>query len=122
MSDFYATAEHPTARKAHQCDTCARHIDPGETYLSQFGIWEGAPYRFKQCAHCVAVWNIWAPEDGNRLISENGYDEWQVNAYPTSVSEARAIVCFRRQWRRKDGTLHPIPSLPSASNTSQQAV
>ena len=111
MSDFYAAAEQRKARKAHQCNTCSRRIDPGEYYESQFGIYEGTAMRFKQCGHCVAVWLLWHPEDGDGLISENGYDEWQVNAYPSSVSEARAIVCFRRQWRRNDGSLFPLPTL-----------
>ena len=45
------------------------------------------------------------------MMSQDGYDAWQCEAYATSVSELRAIVYFRRQWRRTDGTLYPLPEL-----------
>ena len=110
MSDFFASPETRKAKKTHKCHTCFRRIDPGEQYSTQFAIYDGNPHRFKQCAHCVAVWSIWAPEDGDGLISENGYDTWQCDADARSVAELRAMVHFRQQWRRKDGTLHPLPN------------
>lgn len=118
MSGFYADPEYRTARAAHECDPCQRTIDPGEKYRSQFGVYDGSGYRFKQCAHCEKVWSIWEPQDMDAQISQGGYDDWQVNAYGTSVSELRAIICFRRQCRRKDGSLYPLPTLPVGATTS----
>lgn len=109
MSDFYASPETRKARKSHKCHTCFRIIDPGEQYSTQFTIYDGNPHRFQQCGHCVAVWNIWRPEDSDGLISEDGYDGWVGDA-ARDVAELRAMVHFHQRWRRKDGQLHPIPT------------
>lgn len=109
MSDFFASPETRKARKPHTCHTCFRRIDPGEHYTSQFTIYNDNPHRFKQCAHCVAAWNIWRPEDSDGLISEDGYDCW-AGDYARDLNELRNMVYFRQQWRRKDGTLHPVPA------------
>lgn len=113
MSDFYALPESRKARKEHTCHTCFRRIDPGEQYTTQFTIYDGNPHRFKQCGHCVAVWNIWRPEDIDGLISEDGYDGWAGDS-ARDVAELRAMVYFLRRWRRKDGGLYPIPTKASA--------
>lgn len=115
MSDFYGEPSYPRARRPHECDTCQRTIDPGEKYRSQFGVFDGSGYTFKQCAHCEKVWSIWEPQDMDGQISQGGYDDWQVNAYATSLAELRAIVCFRRQWRRKDGSLYSLPTVGDAA-------
>ncbi|WP_066303274.1 hypothetical protein [Arthrobacter luteolus] len=113
MSDFFATPETRKARKPHTCQTCFRKIDIGEQYESRFGIDDGNPHRFKRCAHCVAVWSIWEPEDIDGLISDDGYDSW-ASSDARDLHELRNMVYFRRQWRRKDGTLYPLPELAVA--------
>lgn len=109
MSDFFGKVETVKARKPHQCATCRRRIDPGEHYTSQFVVYYDVAQRFKQCSHCLAVWKIWCPEDGDGNISEDGYDCWASDAEARDVAELRAMVHFRQQWRRKDGTFHPLP-------------
>lgn len=110
MSDFFASPETRKARKPHKCHTCFRVIDTGEHYSTQFGVYYNVAQRFKQCTHCIAVWNIWMPEDGDGLISEDGYDCWASDAEARDVAELRAMVHFNQRWRRKDGTLHPVPA------------
>ena len=111
MSDFFGRTDTHKARKSHKCQTCFRIIDPGETYESQFVVWDGRAQRFKQCAHCLAVWSIWRPENSDGYISEDGYDCWASDADARDVAELRAMVHFRQKWRRKDGALHPVPSV-----------
>ena len=107
-SDYYGNHEHRKARKPHPCSTCRRRIDPGEAYATSFTVYDGRAYRWKWCAHCEAAWNIWCPEAGDGMISEDGYDSWATDQ-ARDLHELRNMIYWRQQWRRKDGTLHPIP-------------
>lgn len=109
MSDFFGKIETVRARKSHQCFTCFRTIDAGEHYSAQFVVYYDIAQRLKQCTHCIAVWDIWRPEDMDGLISEGGYDDW-LWGDTADLPELRAKVQYRMKWRRKDGTLHPIPA------------
>lgn len=114
MSDFYGPDRSPRARKPHRCWTCFRTIDPGEVYHAQTGRYDGRFYEFKQCAHCWAIWLIYRPEDGEGLISETGYDYWRLegnfgSSHPYYITELRHRALFAKHWRRKDGTLYPVP-------------
>lgn len=42
------------ARKAHKCSCCRRQIQPGETYLTHFSIFDGSCTNEKCCAECEA--------------------------------------------------------------------
>ena len=121
MSDYFGTRDHRTARKAHRCSTCRRAIDSGERYATSFCVWDGMAYRWKWCAHCEAVWSIWNPEDFDGMISEEGYESW-AEGDTRDLYELRNMVYYRQKWRRKDGVLHPIPTLPvGATATAQEA-
>ncbi|MFF2822642.1 hypothetical protein ACFVRV_06265 [Arthrobacter koreensis] len=118
-SEYYGSQDHRKARKAHQCSTCRRRIDPGETYATSFTVWDGMAYRWKWCAHCEAVWSIWCPEDFDGMISEDGYDSW-ASDHARDLQELRNMVYYRQQWRRQDGNLHPIPTRPVGATTTTQ--
>lgn len=99
----------PVARTSHRCNLCNRVIHPGETYLRQRCI-DGDPYVFKGCGHCLAAQAIldriepgWRdPYEGSGI---DDFDEW----YPSTVAGARIKVMWRRGWRRRDGSLYPVP-------------
>jgi hypothetical protein len=42
----------PRARKEHRCDECYGAIQPKEQYSIWQGIFEGEPFRFKNCNEC----------------------------------------------------------------------
>lgn len=99
------------ARKPHKCSLCLRTIDPGETYEYQRNIYDGHIYTWKECAHC----------DGMRRIIHFDVDYWDPDGagvgpddvgeyWPKSIAEARLIVGWRTEWRRKDGTLREVPT------------
>lgn len=43
------------ANRAHVCTACHETIAPGHTYTREFLICEGAPYIYKRCARCQAI-------------------------------------------------------------------
>lgn len=47
------------ARKEHRCCECRCLISPGDTYLYESGIWEGAPTQFKTCLACESVRGVY---------------------------------------------------------------
>ena len=47
--------ETPKARKAHRCCECRGTIQPGETYHSHNGVWDGEGATHKVCADCEAL-------------------------------------------------------------------
>lgn len=106
MGDFTAVS-HPKARKPHRCDVCFRTIGPGEKYDRRAGCWDGTFGVWKECPHCVALiqvydiegWDDYAP--GNDDVSQ-----WE----PETIPGLRAMVHWRKRWRRADGTLYPIPA------------
>lgn len=103
-----------TARKQHQCESCRRTIEPGETYDKYTAIDPGEFTTYKECAHCNALAILW------RLFSwtyAEGYDydtfaDFGRDAARDTMRDARWYVQWTRQWRRRDGTLYPIPSVP----------
>jgi hypothetical protein len=97
------------ARKEHTCSLCARTIDAGETYEYQRNIYDGHLYTWKECVHCDAMRQLIDFSYWCDLDSGVGPDD--VGAFePSTIAEARMIVGWRNQWRRKDGTLREVPS------------
>lgn len=113
------------ARKSHACQECRRSIDPGEVYrywvqTSDYGI-----ERHKMCAHCWASIDIAATITGCprqwwwgmvfNVHSDESFMGDIVMNHELSVSQLRFVVrCdrnARRRWRRKDGSLLPVPQL-----------
>lgn len=98
----------PVARKPHTCSLCSRTIDPGERYRRTRLVWDDAPYTFKECDHCAALVRVtdvmeWADEDSGYTTDD--VHEWE----PRTVRDLRLKVQFMRRWRRRDGSLYPVP-------------
>lgn len=114
MSVVVLESATPTARTEHRCNNCGRTIAPGETYHRQSNVYEDRAYTWKSCQHCEATAQLldlysWADDYGV------GPDNF-VNHDPETWAEARLCVLWRKQWRRKDGTLYPIPGKEGESD------
>lgn len=86
-----------TARKPHQCDACARDIEPGAVYVRTVAAGDGISSS-KLCPKCQALLQAY--------FDEIGY----VDDYCFSLSELRSIVResllatgtwgrFKKAWR-----------------------
>ena len=62
----------PKARKRHICDSCRRVIEPGETYLVVFSVFEGVATNSKACPGCEAIIGRFA--DGHDGIRFSPHD------------------------------------------------
>ena len=103
MSDHFATAWRH-ARKGHTCELCRRTIRSGERYLRGAGMNGSTAWSWAQCAHCTAILNL------ARDPYETDF-EWETIAdwSPQTTAQLRALVMWRRQWTRSDGSPFPIP-------------
>lgn len=101
---------HHVARKRHLCDLCSRWIEPGETYGRQRGYDAGDAWTFRECAHCEAVWVIYAIEPFNTGMTYDDMDAWATGRYWSDLTEVRHAAGWRMRWRTRTGTLLPIPS------------
>lgn len=52
MSDYFAPATSPTARKEHVCINCGGPILVGEKYMQQTGFYEGRAFRNRFHVEC----------------------------------------------------------------------
>lgn len=43
------------ARKPHRCCECRRIINPGELYMTAFGVWFGDAERYSWCSDCESL-------------------------------------------------------------------
>ena len=93
------------ARISHQCMLCARQIGPGETYLHGVGLDNGAAWTWKECAHCDALRSYVYTHHWDDHYDEELIYNWE----PQTVAHLRLKAMWRRQWRRVDGTLMPVP-------------
>lgn len=102
--------EHPVARIMHRCELCARLIQPGERYNRQRLIGDDGPYVFKDCAHCEATVKILNEIEGDWYDSEFGYSTYDLaELEPSTIQAARLKIMWKRQWRRRDRDLYPVP-------------
>jgi hypothetical protein len=90
---------------------CGRRIDPGEIYNHQRNVDSGSIRVWKQCAHCEAAVHIldlwgWAgrPDEGIG-------PELMADFEPETIAQARIWLGWKRQWRRRDGTLREVPDV-----------
>ncbi len=103
----------PRARKRHRCSLCNRDIDAGETYNRQRSIYDGEPYVFKACEHCMALVRV--IDESHAYWYDEGYTlDDIVDLTPANLCEARFLVQWRRKWRRRDGALYPVPETSTA--------
>lgn len=117
------------ARKEHRCQECGRTIEPGERYrywCHVGGEFSEGKQTDKMCAHCWGTIDL-----GARLTGCPRYWFWDkvhdldpddggfvgdilVNhdlAFADRFRMLRTVVARKSQWRRKDGSLFPIPAL-----------
>jgi hypothetical protein len=98
------------ARKRRLCDLCGRWIDLGEEYHYGFYVDYGDHYGFSTCAHCdqymspIFQSDQWDSDTGVGPDCAEDFD-------PRTWAEMRLKVWYRRRWRRRDGTLIPVPRL-----------
>jgi hypothetical protein len=100
------------ARTEHTCESCGRTIDPGETYTRQFAADDGMVWTYKECAHCTALVTLWALWE----YAVDGYTTDTFTEYRDeirTIADARLWALWKRRWRRRDGTLYPIPVRPA---------
>ena len=107
---------HPTARKAHRCEMCARRIDVGERHLRGAGF-DGTAWSWRECAHCEAVRKMYDINDGNEY-NEDMFDVWADD--PQDVPELRHAVGYRMRWRTRLGTLLPVPESQELPTTKEK--
>lgn len=107
--------ERPVARKPHRCEMCSRRIDPGEQYHRQFIVDAGEAWTWKTCAHCeVFIDVIWdALSEYCNMWDEGIGQDSAADFEPSNLYEARLKVYWRNGWRRRDGSLRPVPQKPA---------
>lgn len=112
---------YPRARTEQRCGQCRRTIEPGELYARVAIVKIDRFYADTACAHChVAqhalsarareddcfwVKNFWGGLAEHDCWHEHGLDDTD------ALHLLRLATGFRRQWRRRDGTLMPVPTL-----------
>lgn len=106
--------EHPVARKPHRCNMCYRRIEPGERYLKAFVVDSGDAWTWKECEHCEAMIHILREQLLDAIDYGEGYSSDTMGEFePSTIAEARLKVYWQHGWRRRDGTLRPVPELPA---------
>ncbi len=100
----------PKARKAHKCMMCYRIIDIGEVYERQTNLGEDLNlYTWKNCQNCHVFYGLIEAWDDYGVGNESVW-EWE----PGSMHELRIKALWRKKWRRKDGSLYPVPTKDQA--------
>lgn len=99
----------PKARTPHRCMWCYRTINPGEIYDRAFNRlgYGDKPYTWINCAHCLAFVQL---ADIQEWCGEGITDECLIDYEPEGLWDLRLKALYRKKWRRKDGTLYPIPT------------
>lgn len=102
------TDEKRRARIQHSCRMCMRTIDPGEIYRHVSYVYDGRITMWKECAHCTSAvrsLDLWAMADGDEGIGPSDFEAFE----PETIAQARVLIGWRGQWRRKDGSLREVP-------------
>jgi|SRR6476646_6684230 len=99
--------EFRTARKPHHCELCGRQIESGERYLHQRNKEYGDIWTWRNCAHCDPLLGLlcnlgYADDYG---VTMDVVSDWE----PETIAQARLKVGWKRKWRRRDGSLYPVP-------------
>lgn len=108
------------ARKQHKCDDCGRIIEPRETYTHWVFLSEGYWSKGACCAHCRAASKWLVEQCGGFLyvgILDDLEEHWNEEPLLCSMRLGRLIVGCRRRWKRRDGSLMPIPAVPDREGT-----
>ena len=120
--DTIESGNYYTARKAHKCAECYRQIDAGERYHREVYVFEHRFTVHKTCAHCMVVreW-LWGECGGwiYGAVEEDAREHCDGQGYGMDLY--RAVVGMRHSWRRKNGTLLPIPGPISTADAMLRA-
>lgn len=93
------------ARKPHRCHTCNRRIAPGEHYRHGAGMDGATAWSWAECSHCRVLARFVVD-----LYDLDEYDWTSIADWdPADLAELRVKAQWRRQWRRMDGDLYPVP-------------
>lgn len=111
--------EHPVARKPHRCCMCYRQIEPGERYLRAFSANSDGAWTWKECQHCEAMVVLLWHQAFEWAAYDEGYNADTMGEFePSTIAEARLQVYWRHGWRRRDGTLRPVPQPPTKQSAA----
>jgi hypothetical protein len=105
------------ARKEHRCTECYRVIPVGEIYLNEGCLWDGRKDTYKICSHCQVVRNWLSAECGGWLyegVREDIYEHAFEGNYGKGV--IMLSVGMGRQWKKKNGDMWRVPSLPKTTH------
>jgi len=100
----------PKARKPHLCEWCDRIIEVGERYYRAGILGDDGFYDWANCLHCAALVHLCDLDYCGEGVSADDIIEWE----PRDLEALRWKVLWRLKWRRKDGTLYPIPTQTKA--------
>lgn len=80
--------------------------------IAAFNVDSGEAWTWKECEHCSAMiailWEHFAWDD---TYSQDTMGEFE----PSTIAEARIKVYWQHYWRRRDGSLYPVPSEQGAA-------
>jgi len=104
----------PTARKEHRCAECGRTIGVGEQYRNEVYVFDGEMSTHKTCRHCLLIARPWLLHNCDGFIYgavyEDIFEHFPDGSEDTPMNVGRILVGMRRKWRRRDGSLMPIPA------------
>lgn len=103
------------ARKDRKCGECNRVISKGEKYRYITGLQEGSWFDGSQCIHCTVIAHWLSIECHGYLLGAVWEDFEEHATNYNDFSLLRRFVEMRKHWRRKDGSLYPVPVLPYTS-------
>lgn len=103
------------ATTQHRCQLCGRTIGPGERYFVQTNKGDDGVYAWKECEHCLSLLRETTALCDCDLYGEGYGPDTVVDWEPVDLRELRLKALWRKQWRRKDGTLYPVPEKGAAS-------
>ena len=114
MFHFYQRTQQK-ARKTHKCGECCREIQPREMYERAYGVYEGRGQTFKTCTHCMGA-RRWLDIVCSGFLHDGVAEDLREHADDyESQWLARAVYGISNCWRRRDGTMLPIPREPNPS-------
>lgn len=105
----------PVARVHHECTSCGRAINPGETYRRTrcLSVDVDAPYTVKECAHCRAFFALYLDE-----FCLDSWDGWTADDIEEWAPATPEAVEHKRRWSigwRHGRDLYPVPGEESVS-------
>lgn len=110
-----AGVKFPKARKTYWCSECCRPIRVGEKYRRCVIFYNGYAGTDRCCAHCLVL-RQWVQLKCHSWVYGDAVDALADPDDPGDHQDeiSRALVAGSRVgWARPDGSLMPVPELPS---------